>query len=198
MGEGRSAGKYLPNWVIGRRGLIHSRDTHRKIPRIKIDKFIIVCYNYSIIKREKEQNIMKIATCLKSLISACMVVGLTALLLSAGSFVYERTERTEGTFIPRKAPSAQIDQIDRIGDAMYGRVVYEDYCTGCHQADGTGMNGMLGANFTDEGRMKKTNDELLESIKSGFKGKNGVMPPWEGTLSDKQMKDVLQYIREAF
>ena len=39
---------------------------------------------------------------------------------------------------------------------------------------------------------------LLKSIKSGFKGKNGVMPPWEGTLSDKQMKDVLQYIRDAF
>ena len=147
---------------------------------------------------------MKIATCLKSLISACMVVGLTALLLSAGSFVYERTERTErtegteGTFIPRKAPKAQIDQIDKIGDPTHGRVVYENYCTGCHQADGTGMNGMLGANFTDEERMKKTNDELLESIKIGFKGKNGVMPPWEGTLSDKQMKDVLQYIREAF
>jgi len=131
---------------------------------------------------------MKIATCFKSLGSACMVVGFAALLLSGGSFVYERT-------INAPEPSAQID---RIGDPTHGRVVYENYCTGCHQADGTGMNGMLGANFTDGERMKKTNDELLESIKAGFKGKSGVMPPWEGTLSDKQMKDVLQYIRDAF
>ncbi len=131
---------------------------------------------------------MKIATCFKSLGSACMVVGFAALLLSGGSFVYERT-------INAPEPSAQID---RIGDPTNGRVVYENYCTGCHQADGTGMNGMLGANFTDGERMKKTNDELLESIKTGFKGKSGVMPPWEGTLSDKQMKDVLQYIRDAF
>jgi len=130
---------------------------------------------------------MKIVTCLKSLGSACMVVGLTALLLGGGSFVYERTI---------SAPDPE--QIDRIGDPTRGRVVYENYCTGCHQADGKGMNGMLGADFTDKERMKKTNDELLESIRFGFKGDVGQMPPWEGVLSDKQMKDVLQYIRGAF
>jgi len=89
-------------------------------------------------------------------------------------------------------------QEERIGSVVNGRIVYEDFCAGCHQADGKGMNGMLGADFTDKERMKKSNDELLKSIKSGFKGKNGVMPPWEGTLSDKQMKDVLQYIRDTF
>ena len=130
---------------------------------------------------------MKIATCFKSVASACMVVGGTALLLSAGSFVYERTTN---------APDPE--QIDRIGNSTHGRVVYENYCTGCHQADGKGMNGMLGADFTDKERMKKTNDELLESIRFGFKGDVGQMPPWEGVLSDKQMKDVLQYIRDAF
>ena len=114
-----------------------------------------------------------------------LIGGFGVILISMLAFVF-------GATVPLAS------QEERIGSAVNGRIVYEDFCTGCHQADGKGMNGMLGADFTDKERMKKSNDELLKSIKFGFKGKNGVMPPWEGTLSDKQMKDVLQYIRDAF
>ena len=84
-------------------------------------------------------------------------------------------------------------------DADAGKAVYATYCTACHQADGKGMNGMLGANFVDETeRMKKTDEVLIASIRDGFTGTKGVMPPWGAVINEQQQIDVLAYIRATF
>jgi len=87
---------------------------------------------------------------------------------------------------------------ERIGDVIRGRIVYEQYCIACHQADGKGANGMIAADLTNKDRMTKSNDELLTSIRDGFQGKVGLMPPWKDILSESDMEDVLQYIRDTF
>lgn len=84
------------------------------------------------------------------------------------------------------------------GDASAGAEVYTTYCAACHQADGTGMGGMLAADFTSGGRLDKSDAELLGSIRDGFKGKVGQMPPWKGTLDEQQMADVLAYVRASY
>jgi mono/diheme cytochrome c family protein len=85
------------------------------------------------------------------------------------------------------------------GDAEAGKAVYTQYCVPCHQADGSGMNGMLAANFkADKSRLAKSDDELLKSIREGYQGKVGQMPPWGSTLNDQQMRDVLGYVRATF
>ncbi|MFT4627704.1 MAG: mono/diheme cytochrome c family protein [Myxococcota bacterium] len=83
-------------------------------------------------------------------------------------------------------------------DAAAGAKVYGQYCVACHQADGSGMNGMLAANFKEEGRLDKSDEELLTSIRDGFQGKVGMMPPWKGTLTPQQMVDVLAHVRATY
>jgi mono/diheme cytochrome c family protein len=85
------------------------------------------------------------------------------------------------------------------GDPVAGEAVYKKICTACHQADGSGMNGMLAANFvTDKTRLAKSNEELLISIRDGRTVDGKVMPPQKGILSEQEMKDALSYIRKSF
>jgi len=79
-----------------------------------------------------------------------------------------------------------------------GERIYKQYCVACHQADGKGFEGKLAADFTNPERMKKTDEELLKSIREGTKGEAGAMPPWGGTLTEEEMKNVLYYIRTNF
>ena len=85
-----------------------------------------------------------------------------------------------------------------IGNAIAGSAIYSQYCSACHQPDGKGLNSMLAADLTKPERLNKSNEELLGSISKGVQGKIGFMPGWGGTLTEQQMKDVLQYVRDEF
>jgi len=85
------------------------------------------------------------------------------------------------------------------GDPIAGEAVYKKICTACHQPDGSGMNGMLAADFVkDKTRLAKSNEELLTSIRDGVVKDGKVMPPQKGLLTDQEMKDALSYIRKNF
>lgn len=85
------------------------------------------------------------------------------------------------------------------GNAEAGKEVYTTNCVACHQADGTGMGGMLAADFTKEKeRLAKSDAELLTSIRDGVTSKRGTMPPWGSVLTDQQRADALAYIRASF
>lgn len=97
------------------------------------------------------------------------------------------------------APHIDASIDDTPGDPVAGADVYTKNCVPCHQADGTGMGGMLGANFVaDKTRLAKTDKELLTSIRDGKTGKIGTMPPWGPSLSEVQRRDALAYIRKTF
>lgn len=83
------------------------------------------------------------------------------------------------------------------GDPAAGEVVYTANCLACHQADGTGMGGALGADFVnDTTRLAKTDGELLGTIANGMPGTT--MVAWKGILDDQQRRDVLAYIRATY
>jgi mono/diheme cytochrome c family protein len=85
------------------------------------------------------------------------------------------------------------------GDPEAGKVVYLRICSACHQPDGSGMNGLLAANFVkDKSRLAKTNEQLLKSIREGIVADGKIMPPQKDILSDKEMADALSYIRKTF
>ena len=85
------------------------------------------------------------------------------------------------------------------GDAEAGAAVYARICVACHQADGTGLNGMLAASFVDDkARLAKSDEELLTSIRNGITANGRVMPPQKDVLSDKEMHAVLAYVRKTF
>jgi len=98
-----------------------------------------------------------------------------------------------------EAPAAELLIHPLPGDPVAGEAVYTKVCLACHGADGKGNGGLTGLNFVAEPtRLNKTNEELLTSIRDGFKGKNVVMPAHKDTLTDKEMKDALSYVRKRF
>jgi mono/diheme cytochrome c family protein len=110
----------------------------------------------------------------------------------------QKTVTEQKTVADPKTATEQKANAAEPGSSKGGEAVYATYCKSCHQADGKAMGGMLGADFTNPERMNKSDEEFLNSIKNGFKGKRGQMPPWGKVLSEQEMKDVLAYIRETF
>ena len=83
------------------------------------------------------------------------------------------------------------------GDVAAGEKVYATNCVACHQKDGTGMGGALGADLVnDKTRSAKTNEQLLASISDGVPGTT--MIAWSAVLDEKQRQDVLAYITTTF
>lgn len=110
-----------------------------------------------------------------------------------------KAEAAKPAAAPQPAPAAGTADAAGGADLAAGKKVYDTYCAACHQADGTSMNGMLGADFVNDAtRLAKSDEELLKSIDDGVTGSKGVMPPWKGTVSPEGQKNVLAYIRETF
>ena len=85
------------------------------------------------------------------------------------------------------------------GDPVAGEAVYKRICHACHQLDGSGLNGMLAADFVkDKSRLAKPNDVLINSIREGIVADGKVMPPMKDALSDQEIKDAISYIRKTF
>jgi ubiquinol-cytochrome c reductase cytochrome b subunit len=91
------------------------------------------------------------------------------------------------------------------GGTAAGAAVYGSNCAGCHGATGQGQPGIfppLDGNPVVTGD-KKT---VIGIVNNGLTGKievkgasySGQMPPWKGTLTDKQIADVITYIRSAW
>lgn len=84
------------------------------------------------------------------------------------------------------------------GDAKNGKKVYEQNCATCHGAKGKG-DGVAAAalnpkpNNFSKGVFKygSKDADLEKTIKNG----KGSMPKWAGVVSDKNIKDVISYIR---
>ena len=87
------------------------------------------------------------------------------------------------------------------GNPHNGKQVYTDNCVICHGINGKGK-GMLTevydmepADHTNTDSMNHISNEKMRSIISnGTKGAK-LMPGWKGILSDKEIEDVISYIR---
>jgi mono/diheme cytochrome c family protein len=103
---------------------------------------------------------------------------------------------------PLDATSAQESAVPKqeviLGsDARNGKSLFEEHCVLCHGSGGKGDGlEIAGANVADLSSpetQRKLNVDLLRTIHDGRPGK--VMPSWKSRLSDKQVQDLLAYIR---
>ena len=85
-----------------------------------------------------------------------------------------------------------------------GKEVYDAVCLACHMADGSGVPGMHPP-ITDTEWVSGDKERLIELVLNGMSGEievkgekyNSIMPP-HSHLTDKQIADVLTYIRSNF
>jgi mono/diheme cytochrome c family protein len=94
---------------------------------------------------------------------------------------------------------------DPLADARaHGRAVYRHYCQICHGENGKG-DGFNSSNlerlprdFTDSQFWQQTSDErVYYAVAQGGTsvGKSVLMPAWGHTLTEKQLRDVIVFIR---
>ena len=86
------------------------------------------------------------------------------------------------------------------GDTVHGKKVYDTNCSACHGVKGDGQGPAASTlnprptNFTSAEAMKDINDARLK--KSTKEGRPGTaMVAWGGILSDKDIEDVMAYVR---
>jgi mono/diheme cytochrome c family protein len=89
-------------------------------------------------------------------------------------------------------------------NAAEGKKLYASYCSTCHgetgKGDGTAAASLPAkpADHTNGAVMNQLSDKFLLEIISkggGAAGKSTFMPSWGGSLNEKQIRDIVAYIR---
>jgi mono/diheme cytochrome c family protein len=89
-------------------------------------------------------------------------------------------------------------------DQVAGKKIYLTYCSGCHGESGKGDGPAAAslpvkpADHTDGQIMSKHSDQyLFDIIAKGGQGvqKSSLMPAWNGQLKEKEIREVLAFIR---
>ncbi len=88
---------------------------------------------------------------------------------------------------------------------MTGRQLYQSYCLSCHQSQGQGIAGryppLAGSSWVTgkpEIPIKIVLHGLQGEIEVAGKTYNNVMAPWEKVLSDKEIAELLSYVRNSW
>jgi mono/diheme cytochrome c family protein len=116
-----------------------------------------------------------------ALLAGCGYEGKTTATPENGATVSTTTETTTSTTTTTPVPA---------GDAAAGKVVFKTNCGGCHTLADAGTTGTVGPNLDQ----KKPDAALvLDRVTNG----KGAMPAWKGTLTDKQIADVVAYVSTA-
>ncbi|HKY08717.1 MAG TPA: cytochrome c [Candidatus Binatia bacterium] len=85
-----------------------------------------------------------------------------------------------------------------------GQKLYTAYCTSCHGDKGKGDGVAAGSlpvkpqDHTNGAVMNKMTDQALADVISkggGATGKSSFMPAWGSSLNEKQVRDIVAYIR---
>ncbi|MBD0777584.1 c-type cytochrome [Maribacter sp. ANRC-HE7] len=118
----------------------------------------------------------------------------------AGKDLGNRLEGMKEKHTPRDKDA----MVFRNGTMHYdGRFIYENYCASCHKADGSGAEGFFPPLTKTEGVADK--DRIIRSVINGVSGPievkgisyNMEMPSFK-FLTDKELADVLTYVRASF
>ncbi len=120
------------------------------------------------------------------------------------STVYNEYDSSPSKLFPPRQKLSDSDKKPPVVEltlAQQGKVVYGQ-CVTCHQPTGMGIAGQFPPLAKSEyvtGSEKRLVAILLKGLQGPItvEGKpyNGVMPPWEGSLSDKKIAAVASYVR---
>ncbi|MGN6604584.1 MAG: c-type cytochrome [Ginsengibacter sp.] len=85
-----------------------------------------------------------------------------------------------------------------------GEAIFKKYCISCHQADGGGVPHMTPSLIKSKYAMAEK-DSVIKILLNGLQGReingqtyNNPMPPLGAVLKDKEIADVLTYVRNSF
>ena len=140
-------------------------------------------------------------------VPAWVIAGCAALLLWAGIYLGTYNGGWSGDVFNEQAnykptgPTGPVDPV--VASKKRGHGVFLANCAQCHQADGNGQAGQFPPLTASEWVIGDAPKRLPLILLHGIQGTihvkgqtyNNQMPAWSGVLSDKQIADVLTYIR---
>ncbi|WP_245588643.1 c-type cytochrome [Deinococcus pimensis] len=106
--------------------------------------------------------------------------------------------------------SVPTTRVERAAATPNGETVYNQSCASCHQSNGQGVPGVFPPLVGVVPQVLKNGcvgrATLTQVVAHGMQGSitvkgvtyNGVMPPWQGQLSDAQIVNVLNYVSTAW
>ena len=101
-------------------------------------------------------------------------------------------------------PQITVVSVSQAQNQAEGKKLYTTYCVSCHgeqgKGDGTAAAALpvKPADHTNGAVMNQLSDKFLVDVISkggGAVGKSTFMPSWGGALNDKQIRDIVAYIR---
>jgi mono/diheme cytochrome c family protein len=128
--------------------------------------------------------------------AARLLLLLTALAAGCGGGDDE-TEPSAGQVITQTtAPPAETGGSTEPGEeeAIDGRAIFLQNCSGCHTLADAGTTGKVGPNL-DEAKPSFERAQMM--VREGGGGGLGVMPKFEGTLTPEQIDAVARYVSDA-
>lgn len=89
------------------------------------------------------------------------------------------------------APTATVPPQYKNGDPVAGKTIFKNGpCAGCHTLADAGTHGTVGPNLD---QLKPPLSLVVQRVTQG----GAIMPPFKGTLTDKQIADVAAYVVKA-
>jgi cbb3-type cytochrome c oxidase subunit III len=142
---------------------------------------------------------------MKRLASALLAIGMLAACAKGGDSSSTSASSEPSAAASAAAATAAAAPAENGAAASDGAKVYEQNCSSCHQATGTGIKGTfppLAGNDVVTGDATK----VVHIVKYGLNGSitvggatfNGMMPAWGQQLSNKDIASVITYIRSAW
>jgi nitrite reductase (NO-forming) len=113
-------------------------------------------------------------------------------------------KQTESEYQAKQSSAAQPQSPAQPTSATGGRLLYQTYCMGCHQAEGQGIPGTFPPLAKSDFLMADTG-RAIETVLNGMTGAlevngqqyHGTMPPM-GHLKDEEIADLLSYVRSSW
>lgn len=107
----------------------------------------------------------------------------------------------------KQGPSGPGEQTQELSQADRGKKIFSANCAVCHQPDGNGAAGqgyppLAGSEYVNGGS-RRMGMIVLKGLQGPLtvKGQSfgtAVMQPWDKTLSDAKIADVMTYVRQAW
>jgi len=107
-----------------------------------------------------------------------------------------------GQYLKSIPPSSSLrmGRPDPAPERQRGAALYLDHCAGCHQAKGTGIQGVFPPLASNGAVVAPDPANVLKVILSGLPAQNGLvaMPAFGPELSDQAIADIANYVRTSW
>ena len=125
-----------------------------------------------------------------------LVAGLTiAAFIAVTPYAAAQTDKQKEELCIELQVESSNPLSDDCPSIVEGRKLYANFCSACHGAKADGIGGpSLGRYAADLRKHWSGYKGFVEVVKKGKKGRIGLMPPWEGALTDEQINQLGAYL----